>query len=204
MPTKMRWTGRLCLAFAAAMTMAWPAAAQGVGFGVKGGLSFAEFTTDDFHLDNRTGWQAGLFVGGNRDGVVGFQGEFNWVRKETTFFDSGVEIGTVKLDYLQVPMLLRINAGTKSKNGFALYGLAGPSFEVKLRDEITGFGGGSTSDYSFENIDVGLMFGGGVEISRFIIEGRYSKGLRSVNKNFKDVTELKVNSFAALVGIRFN
>ena len=54
-----------------------------------------------------------------------------------------------------------------------------------------------------EDHDIGPVFGGGVELSRFIIEGRYSKGLRTVNTHF-NTNDFKINSFAALLGIRFH
>jgi hypothetical protein len=184
---------------------AGPAAAQdGVGFGIKGGVTYPDFSTDDLELDNRTGWQAGLFFGGNRNGVVGLQGEVNWVRHETDVPSIGsLPAGAVRLDYIQVPVLLRLNAGTKSSYNFDLYGIVGPSFEVLVRDEVSGFGGPTTSDYQFENVNVGLMFGGGIELSRFILEARYSKGLRTINKDL-DISDITVNSFAVLAGLRFN
>jgi hypothetical protein len=48
------------------------------------------------------------------------------------------------------------------------------------------------------------MFGGGIELSRFIIEGRYSKGLLQVDKNLQAIADIRINHFAALIGIRFN
>jgi outer membrane protein with beta-barrel domain len=181
-----------------------PASAQGIGVGIKGGLVFSKFTTDVLKPDSRVGWQAGLFFGGGRESVIGVQTELNWLRKETDYHLAGTASGNVTLDYLQVPVLLRLNAATQSKNGFALYVMGGPSFEGKIHASVTGFGNPSISATDFQNFDVGLMFGGGVELSRFIIEGRYSKGLLEVDKNFQAITDIRINHFAALIGIRFN
>lgn len=179
-------------------------AQEGVGFGIKGGVRYPDFTTDDLELDNRMGWQAGVFFGGNRDGVLGLQAELNWLRNEADVPSiGGVPAGTVTLDYLQVPVLLKLNAGTKSSYAFNLYGIVGPSFEVLVRDEVTVFGGPTVTDLQFEDVHVGLMFGGGIEVSRFILEARYSKGLNTIDKNL-DLTDVKLNSFAVLAGIRFN
>lgn len=201
----MRWfrTALIVSVIASALAAAAPVAAQdGAGFGIKGGVRYPDFSTDRLQLDNRIGWQAGIFFGGNRNGVLGLQGEVNWLRNETDIAAVGsIPAGTVRLDYVQVPVLLRLNAGTKP--GINVYGIAGPSFEALLRDEVSGFGGPTHSDYQFENVNVSLMFGGGIEISRFILEGRYSKGLRTINKNL-DVSDIKLNSFAVLAGIRFN
>jgi hypothetical protein len=177
---------------------------SGPGTGLKVGYVYPEFTTHVFDSENRTGWQAGFFVGGNRFGVIGVQTEFNWLRNKTEFESAnGVPAGKVTLDYLQIPVLLRVNIGSRRSYDFDLYGIAGPSFETKLHEEIEGFGGPSNGDFGFNDVNVSLVFGGGVELSRFIIEGRYSKGLRTVNTHF-NTNDFKINSFAALLGIRFH
>jgi hypothetical protein len=181
-----------------------PASAQGIGVGIKGGLVFSKFTTEVLKPDSRVGWQAGLFFGGGRESFVGVQTELNWLRKETDYHLAGTASGNVTLDYVQVPVLLRLNAATRSKNGFALYVMGGPSFEGKIHASVTGFGNPSISATDFQNFDVGLMFGGGIELSRFIIEGRYSKGLLQVDKNLQAIADIRINHFAALIGIRFN
>jgi hypothetical protein len=170
-----------------------PAAAQGAG--IKFGPTFATFSSDALDFDNRTGIHAGLFVGGSRDKVVGFQTEFNWLRKNTE-----TEAGTpIRIDYFQLPVLLRLNAGSSSANGFALYGIAGPAIELKIADEIQGI----TLDDGFEGADVSLVFGGGFEVLHIIVEGRYEKGLRRINNNFSDFTEIKKEAFTILFGLRF-
>ena len=52
-------------------------------------------------------------------------------------------------------------------------------------------------------MDVSLLFGGGFEVLRIIIEGRYEKGLRRINKTFSDFVEIKKQSFTILFGLRF-
>jgi hypothetical protein len=42
-----------------------------------------------------------------------------------------------------------------------------------------------------------------MEIKRFLIEGRYEKGLRQINNNFSGISEIKSNGFAILFGFRF-
>jgi hypothetical protein len=180
------------------------AAQDGVGFGIKGGVRYPDFSTDDIDFDNRMGWQAGMFFGGNRDGVFGVQAELNWLRNETDVPPIGqIPSGRVTLDYVQVPVLLKLNAGTRSSYAFNLFGIVGPSFEVLVRDEVSGFGGPTTSDFQFEDVNVGLMFGGGIELSRFILEARYTRGFRNINKDL-DISDVKLNSFAVLAGLRFN
>jgi len=169
------------------------ASAQGVG--IKVGPTFDEFSGDVLDFDNRTGIHAGIFVGGSRDKVFGLQTEFNWLRKNTAT-EAGQDI---RIDYLQIPVLLRLNAGSSSANGPALYGIVGPAFEFKVADEVEGF----TLDDGIEGTDVSLVFGGGFEVARIIIEGRYEKGLRRINQTFSSLDEIKKQSFTILFGVRF-
>jgi hypothetical protein len=169
------------------------ATAQGVG--IKVGPTFAEFSDEALDFDTRTGIHAGIFVGGSRDNVLGFQTEFNWLRKNAAT-QSGQEI---RIDYLQIPALLRLNVGSGSANGPAVYGIVGPALELKIADEIEGF----TLTDTFEGADVSLLFGGGFEVLHIIIEARYEKGLRRINKTFSNFAEIKKESFTILFGLRF-
>ena len=164
--------------------------------GIKFGPTFAKFGSEALDFKTRTGIHGGIFFGGNRSGIFGVQPEINWIRKNSATQSSGEDI---RIDYLQVPVLLRLNIGTDSSNGFAVYGIAGPAINLKLADEVNGV----TIDDGFEGADVGLVFGGGVEITRVIIEARYEKGLRRINDNFIEVTEIKSQSFTILFGVRF-
>lgn len=202
----MTWYGRLiqisALALLVGLCIPGAALAQGVGVGLKGGIVYPQFTHDieDLELDNRAGWQAGIFFGGNREGVVGIQGELNWLRKRTTvdFFGDDLD---VDVDYLQIPVLLRLHSPAQSAQSFQFYGIVGPTFDIKLREQ---FADALTIDEGFEGVDIGIMFGAGVEAGRILFEGRYSRGLRNVNKSFDDVSEIKTHSFALLLGVRLN
>jgi hypothetical protein len=171
--------------------LASSAAAQSIKFGA----TFTEFSSDALDYDNRTGTFAGLAFGGNRDGVLGLQSELNWIRKRSEPASGGPEI---RIDYVQVPVLLRLNIGSSSASGPSIYGIGGPALNIKIADEIEGV----TLDDGFEGADVSLVFGGGLEIARIIVEGRYDKGLRRINNTFSDVTNIKTQTFMVLVGIR--
>jgi hypothetical protein len=172
------------------------ASAVSADAGIKFGPTFADFSSDALDFDNRTGWHGGIFFGGNRAGGVGLQGELNWIRKQTRT-ESGQDI---RIDYLQLPALLRLTGGTNSPSGFSLYGIVGPAVDIKIADEVEGV----TIDNGFEGADISLIFGGGIEVARIIVEGRYAKGLRQINNTFSDFTEIKTQGFTILFGIRFN
>jgi hypothetical protein len=194
-------------ALAAAMTIisaapAWAQSQQrheGIGIGIKAGPVFADFSDEDDDLDfkKRTGLQGGVFFGGNRPGTVGVMAEVNFIQKkaEIPFSDQNLT-----LSYLQVPVFLRINGGSRSLSGVNVYGIVGPAVDIKVSDDAGDF---DITD-GFEGVDISLIGGVGVEITRFIIEGRYTWGLRRVNKEFNDVSDIKAKSFAILFGVRFN
>lgn len=170
--------------------------ASAQGGGIKVGPTFDEFSGDALDFDNRTGIHAGIFLGGSRDNVLGFQTEFNWLRKKAEAAGSQ----QIRIDYLQIPVLLRLNAGSSSASGPAVYGIAGPAIDLKIADEVEGF----TLDDGFEGADVSLIFGAGVEVARIIVEGRYEKGLRRINNTFSGLSDIKKQSFSILFGVRFN
>ena len=101
---------------------------------------------------------------------------------------------------LEIPVLLRVNAGSRSLSGVALYGLAGPAMDFRLKSE---FGGVDIIDFT-QGYDVNLVLGGGIEITRFLAEVRYNHGLRNISKNFSASDEIKTRSWALLIGVRFN
>ena len=185
-------------AAAMALGMAGTASAQGPGVGIKGGVVFPNFNSDAFDLKKRTGWQAGVWFGGNREGVVGVQGEVNLLRKRAE--SDIIPDATVDITYLQIPVLLRLHNPSSSAAGAQLYGIVGPSFDLKLSETLEGI---NFTDDAFKRLDIGLMFGVGVEAGRFLVEGRYTRGLRDINEELS-VTEIKSHSFAVLAGVRFN
>ena len=169
--------------------------ASAQGGGIKFGPTFTEFSSDALDYNNRTGIHAGLFFGGNRDGLLGLQSELNWIRKRS---ESNLSRQEIRIDYLQVPILLRLNIGSRSSSGPIVYGIVGPAADIKIGDEIDGV----TIDNGFEGVDVTMIFGGGLEVARIVLEGRYDRGLRRINNLFSDVVDIRKQTFTVLVGVR--
>jgi hypothetical protein len=171
----------------------------GIGFGIKGGYLYSSFSQAGESLNAKGGWEAGIFLGGGRSGVVGLMAELMYARKS---FEEGAISKTTKLDYFEIPLLLRLNIGSSNKNkGVIFYGLAGPVFDFNLKAERDGV---DVSD-SYEKYDIGVLAGGGLEISRIILEARYNWGLKNLLKNSGALSgDLKNQTFALLGGIRFN
>lgn len=174
--------------------------AEGFGIGAKIGPLWTTFdaaNNANLKFDTSNGWEGGIWFGGNRGGTVGVMGEILYAKKKQAI--AGFT-GTT-LQYLEIPILLRVNIGSRSRNGVSVYGLVGPVFDVNLKAEQ----GNLDVKDNYESLDVGVLFGGGIEITRVLIEARYNKGLRNVLKGSgASLTEIKSQSFALLFGLRFN
>jgi hypothetical protein len=96
---------------AALLACAATAQAQGPSFGVKAGFNFADLSikdsTDSLQPNNRTGLVAGVFFIIPGGPVFAFQPEVLVSMQGAKFSDLG-DRGTVKIDYVQVPLLARI------------------------------------------------------------------------------------------------
>ena len=176
-------------------------AASGFGIGAKIGPIFTSYdaASCDGCFNTNTGWEGGIWFGGNRGGRVGIMGELLYAKKKQE--GSGLT-GSTNLQYLEIPILLRINIGSRSRNGISIYGLAGPVFDVNLKASLNDIDVKS----KYQSLDLGVLFGGGIEITRFLVEGRFNKGLRNVldSDNAGSISDIKTKSFAVLFGLRFN
>ena len=171
---------------------------EGIGFGVKAGPLFSSLDSNvvTSPLDTRTGWIGGFFIGGNRPGVVGVAVDVLFARKKV-----GTPSGDVTFDYLEVPVLLRVNGGSSSLGGVNVFGVVGPAFDFRLKGKLNFE---DSPDAQMQEIDVGVSAGAGVEITRFIIEGRYTKGFRNLGKDLTQNEKITTQSFAVMFGVRFN
>lgn len=174
-------------------------AANGFGFGVKGGLLFSSYREADSHFKNHNGWEAGIFFGGNRSGGVGVMSEILYAKKGAK---DNRGIFTANNYYLEIPVLLRVNIGSSNRNtGAIVYGIAGPVADILLKADLNGV----DVKKNYESLDLGIIAGGGVEVSRVLVEARLNWGLRNIAKaNGGAASDVKTRSFAILGGIRFN
>jgi hypothetical protein len=173
------------------LALAAPAAAQ--GFGIEAGITRASLRGDsvpDF-IDGRNGWLAGIWFGGNRTGRVGLMGELTYVVK-------GDE--DVKLQYIEVPVLMRVNIGSRDRNSWTVYPVFGPVFDIKLKAEVDDL---DLSD-EYEGFDVGVMAGAGFEFARIGVEVRGNWGLRSIDPDLTGSEKVTNYMLQALLKIRIN
>jgi hypothetical protein len=156
-----------------------PAAASAQGFLLKGGFLVSNLSVSDptSNFEQKTGLIGGFGFGGNRDGRVGVQGDLLLSQR-------GAKVGgggEYKQWAVEVPIVLRVNAGSSSLSGIAPYAYAGPSGTLRFKRQFKPTLGQiiDVKDQT-EAIDISLVLAGGIEITRLGVEVRYSRGYRNV------------------------
>ena len=180
-------------------------------FGVKAGVNFAnlDFDVEEINdsVDRRTGLVAGGFVLWPMQNAFGLQVEGLFSQKGITVDQDGDE-GSLELDFFEVPVLARFSAPSSTNTSFHLF--AGPSFGFKLRarSEFEFDDGESESENIGEDIagfDLGLVVGAGLDVGRFLIDGRYTHGLTNLytGPDGGDDGSIKNRVFSIMAGFRF-
>jgi outer membrane immunogenic protein len=198
---------------------ATPTFAQGVVVGVKGGVNFASLSFDPEDEDgaeakSRTGFVGGLFVGIPVTPAISVQPEVLFVQAGTKL--EGPEFGgesvAIKLNQVQIPVLLKANLGSGSARGFVVVGpvfgfKAGKIkfdagdleefFDDEIIDEIS-----DEIDENISSTDVAIAFGGGVNVGPLSIELRYNLGVKNNDTSDSDQS-VKTRGFMVLAGFGF-
>jgi hypothetical protein len=178
--------------------------AMAQSIGIKAGLSFGKITNEGLlpsNLDTRTGGAGGItFRSGS--GLLGFGVEALYAQRGATS-DQSFATAQTRLDYIDIPVYLRIAIPTPSVRPFAY---AGPqvSFEVHCRTangaDCLAQGSRKKTDYAGV-IGAGLRFGGktGGAVS---LEGRYVYGLRDLDLSTVTSSDsYKTRNFLILLGL---
>jgi outer membrane protein with beta-barrel domain len=105
------------------------------------------------------------------------------------------------LTYLEIPVLLHLDLVQRDPRGVFLVAGVAPAFNVHAAYEDEGVKEDVTSD--IENFDIGLVFGGGVELRYVTVEARYTWGLRSAFHDGELEGTFKNRAFTIMAGFRF-
>src|SRR5579863_1055786 len=149
---------------------------EGFGFGILGGFMFKSLSqspVDGETLTANTGKTIGIFFGGNRPGRVGVEGQLMYNIRKGTLLNGDV----LSIHSLEIPVLIRVNIGSQSLKGVLGYIIVGPAFDIQLNDSLLS----QSVTKNYKGLDVDVMFGGGIEITRFFIELKEDLGVFSVN-----------------------
>lgn len=184
--------------------------AQGISFGIKGGLNIPKVTGADVsvYLDNlksNNGVAAGVYFSIGLLPNISIQPEMLYSQKGfKTSYDFYGEMHEEKLriNYMEIPVLAKLSFGTI----VVPYVLAGPYFAAKIGtkyaetvDSITTI---STNENSLADLDIGLTVGAGIQIPiKVSVEARYSMGLRSIYYGSElDGLDIKNSNVQLLIG----
>ncbi|MEJ2719879.1 MAG: porin family protein, partial [bacterium] len=164
------------------LVMANPADAERVGGGFKAGMNIATLSGDEADaadVESVTGLIAGGYLRIELSDHFALQPELLFSRNGAKGDTLGLE-GTVTLDYIEVPVLLRYSLGHAGRFTQRLF--AGPSIRGRLSAEAEADNGYVRSlDTLVRPFDFGVVFGAdfGILLGRpeFTLEVRYLLGL---------------------------
>ena len=195
--------------------------AQEINFGAKAGVNFASITGDDTDdLDGRTSFHIGIVAEIVISDKFSVQPELLYSSQGATSEDSYTEEdinikeeGTVKLDYINLPIMAKFYVG----EGFSLE--AGPQIGFLMNSEIemklTASGAGVSESISvtedlkdhIKGIDFGLNLGVGYKMENGLNFGaRYNLGLSDANDDpefFESDSSFKNSVIQVSVGYFF-
>lgn len=158
--------------------------AQGIRLGVKAGANLNKISGQSFNDGFDLSYHAGGFMEIDLNKMWGIQPEVLWSQttgKPTNFktvytsttFNSTLDASkNIKLDYLSIPILFRVNV----TNMFSL--LAGPQYSILINKDNTMLQNGKSA---FKNGDFAMVAGAQVNLKMLRIYGRYNIGLQNIN-----------------------
>ena len=184
-----------------------------IRFSAMAGLNFAKLRGKDAGsgLKTRTGLHGGGLVSAELGPSLAVQSGLYYSQEGTSVDVGGGITGTVKIDYLEVPLYLRGHTTLQGTTPLRPYLYAGPALGFKVGCTIEASNGTNsasvncddpTANFDVKGTQFGLHFGAGVEIGRFSLGGRYQLGLRSID-NTGGNADVKNSVFALSAGYRF-
>ena len=173
-------------------------AAQGVHFGLKGGVNLQKIDGIPFEDKFTFGYQAGAFATIGISSKVGVQPEllFSSVNADTATQFSTVygfkKIDKIKLNYLDIPVLLNIKAAP------FLTIQAGPQFSMLIDKNESLLKNGENA---FRKGNLSAVAGLQFDLTKFKIYGRYVAGLSNLN-NVNNADEWKSRNIQVGIGFK--
>jgi hypothetical protein len=182
-------------------------------FGVQGGANFAnvDFKSGDpeeFDADfnSRTRGVFGFFAGVDFT-VIGLQIDALYSQKgaKADFRDEEDDVKLdVAVDYIEIPVLLRLNAPLGGGAKIRLFG--GPSFAFKVSDKTTFEVDGVSfedDETEFKSYDVGVVAGGAMQFGKTFVDVRYTWGTLNILKDDEDGDRVKTRTLGLMAGFAF-
>jgi len=190
-----------------------PAAAQNrPAVGVYGGVNFAKFGGDDVgDVDTRTGFQAGAFASIPLGRIVSLVPGVAYSQQGTGVDVGGGISGTFKLDYVEVPLLLKLAAPLQGSPKVRPFAVLGPALGFEVGCKVKAQSGSQSAEVDCDDpalglqtksVEFGLHFGAGIEVSQFFLGLRYQLSLTSLDDSGADA-DIKNRVLAIVAGYGF-
>jgi hypothetical protein len=177
-----------------------------VEFGIRAGLNLASVNGDDVSFDNvspenRVAFSGGLFAGIRVTPNFLIQPEVLYTQKGARYEAAGEE-AEIKLDYVEVPVLLK---GRFGSGGVKPSVFVGPAVAFKVSGK-TEFQGEEEDVEDVKSADFGIVFGAGLDLAvgsgAFTIDARYTLGLTTIADS-PDPDDVKNGVWTFSVGYAF-
>lgn len=164
------------------------------GKGIKGGLNWSSWVGDDTKIvleygmspelkaRSARGYTIGGFVTLGLTDIWAIQPEVLYTTRGT-YWKMSPWKGTVKIAYLEIPLLLRAELMPHSHTGHQLY--LGPSFSIpvsaKFKQAPSGYDGNEQKIKYTRSPGIGLVLGGAIDMSmggiKWVFDMRYNYGV---------------------------
>ncbi len=200
---KSRVLAVLVMAFTALLTFTTASARVSVSTAIKTGLNLANVRGDDAAgTDIRTGFVTGVSIALNFGDATAFETEILYCMKGTQQQEGNLTT-IFKLDYIEVPMLMKLTLSTDNRVDPFLY--AGPAVATNVSAKkgysISGSGSLDNNVDNVKSADLSWVTGGGVIFdlskTRVSLEIRYDRGfLEFVDDPVPNGTNIEDNGLA--------
>ncbi|MDQ6611781.1 MAG: PorT family protein [Gemmatimonadota bacterium] len=200
-------------------------------FGILLGTNIATVSDADKGFDNtngvpvnkkqRIGLNVGVFARIPLAGMVSLQPEVHYAQNGVTLEATGGEVGKLDLhiDYVEVPVLLRLDIPTGSSIHPIL--LAGASAAYRVKCQLSGGASGATASFDcesnpgssstsvdpFKKSDFSVVGGAGLALTSMgrsiSLQARYTLGLQTIATDTADGIKPKNRALSILLGIGF-
>ncbi len=196
------------------------ATAQGVSLGFKGGLNSSTLSSKEEPelVKTRTGFNVGGVLSIQSSGPFALRLGAAYTKKGADL-ETGVPdvTGGIELTYVEVPVLATIIFPTGPASKVAPLIFAGPviGIETGCKVKAEGLGvsasvdgdAGGTEDIPTKSVDVGVMFGGGLQFdtgpASIVLEVAYTLGLVNIDDTPMTTDEIKNRNLSFSVGLMF-
>ncbi len=161
------------------LCMHYTTQAQGFHVGAKAGVNMNKIDGKTFKDEFQAGFHLGGFVELDISNTFGIQPEVIFNQTNTTTASNATDIYNLALNgekktlnYMSIPVLLRINAGK------LITFQVGPQYSILLNSHETILQNGANA---FKTGDFAAVVGAQVNLGSFKVYGRYNIGLNNIN-----------------------